>query len=298
MKPEYIVILLLLVIVGILVGIMYSFKNHANDTFYNFESFVKYQPFKYNPGLPISKLKNILVFNSCSYKGNKIPEYAKLSSQINKLYCDKFGYDYKMIFHKVDEMPPYWLRVKDIQNFLATTNYEYIMYLDLDAVFHDFNCSIGQLIESSGNYDMYICQDISTIPTVNALLNTGSFIIKNTEWSKMFVKTWLNTCFNDGYSTDGICLDSWKFDEASSKWECKNCKWAGIKYEQGALANLYVNNILEARNHICIFTKDVMCNVNPDLPSFVLHLMASSDSKRKNIFENILKRMSLQRHMT
>lgn len=302
MKGAHVLNIVLIIIIIILLTALIFLKLATNDAFYNFESFVQYKQINWPQNMRSSNKENILVFHSCCYKDNKLPNYAEYSTRINKLYSDKYNYDFKVIFHDVNEMPPYWLRVKDVLTLLNTTNYAYVVYLDLDAIFNDFEHSVGQLLDVTGDYDMYISQDVKvtniffpfnielalTNNLLNNLLNTGCFIVKNSEWSKNFIDTWLNTCFSDGKQTDGVCKNSWKFNASKSKWECEGCKWAGVKYEQGALANLYISNVMDARKHICLYNQNVLCNTDPDTNSFVLHLLSQTDKFRAKIFKNKL----------
>ena len=287
MKERYCYIFLICVL-SIVVCMLYTRITKSVDGF-NFKAIVPYKPLIFESDTEKSAITNILIFNSIAYKNDEIPAFAKIGVKINEMYAHKFGYDFKIICHKVDEMPPYWLRVKDSLVLLNTSNYDYIMYMDLDAVFNDFNHSIGQLLEAAGDYDMYICQDIGFSNKINSLLNTGCFIIKNSDWSRQFIKTWLNSCFDEDSNVDGMCIDSWRFDKSSQKWSCDNCAWAGYKYEQGSLANLYLNNVLSARKRICIFTYDVFCNVFPTKPSFVLHMMGMPDLLREIGFSKKIK---------
>lgn len=200
--------------------------------------------------VPFSKSPKVLVFNSFSYKDNILPPYADFSIKINRLYCSKYGYDYRLINHAIDELPPYWLRVKDAYSLLNETDYDVIMYLDLDAVFHDFSNSLSQLLENK--YDFFVSKDPANLfsEDINTIVNSGCFIVKNCSWSKNFLRQWLYACIDDKGDMTGVCKSDWKFN--LHKWVCKGCKWAGIKYEQGMLGNLYISNIENAQEHVCI----------------------------------------------
>lgn len=232
--------------------------------------------------------QRILVFNSYAYH-DKIPEYAKYSIAINDKYTQRFGYTYKRFNHSVETMPPYWMRVKDAYDQLLTNRYDAIMYLDLDAVFYDMDKPIEHIM--IGNYDFYIGEDPwSFREELNNLLNTGCFIIRNTEWSKKFLRNWLNACSGDDGDLEGVCKYDWIFK--NKNWSCPNCAWAGVKYEQGSLANLYLSNVDNSQKHICIFSKDVLSNNEVSKSSFVLHLMGSSDTERETSFSSIYRKMT------
>ena len=160
------------------------------------------------PTIPARQTYNkhkVLIFNSFAYD-NKLPEYAKYSSIITKAYADKYGYDYKQFNHKSDVMPPYWLRVKDTYDILMSGEYDIVMYLDLDATIYDFELPISDVI-SDERYDFFVGSDVAQLierSDFNNLLNTGCFIVRNTDWSRQFVKTWMDGCIDTSGKLSGI----------------------------------------------------------------------------------------------
>jgi hypothetical protein len=127
----------------------------------------------------IPKKYKIIVIQDGAY--NKYPEYSEYTIKINKLYCKKWNYDYKFIEHDLNKMPPYWLKVNDIVEYI-NKDYDYVVFLDLDASFIDFDVSLDSLINkiqsSTGiNHDIYIGKDIP----FNVIANTGAIIIKNND---------------------------------------------------------------------------------------------------------------------
>lgn len=225
----------------------------------------------------------IAVFNSYAYPNGKIPRYASISNAINKLYCEKHGYDYIQSENEISDLPPYWMRVNDAYNIMKSDKYDVIVYLDLDAVFFDFSTPIEAFLNN--DYNIYIGRDPPNGITndFNNLVNTGCFIIKNNDWSRGFMREWLNACVDDDSSIAGVCKNDWNFN--GKKWNCKDCKWAGIKYEQGMFANLYLSNIKNSQKYVCLLNEHVFVD------DFVLHLMSESDVKREHIFENLLKNL-------
>lgn len=242
---------------------------------------------------PEKKSSKVLIFNTFNYpKG--LPEYAKYSSEITQKYADKYGYDYRQFNHKDNELPPYWLRVKDALDVLTSTDYDIIVYLDLDATFYDFDTPIEEILIP--NYDVYIGADPANIISkgFNNIVNSGCFIVRNTEWSRKFFDIWLHNCIDNEGNLVGSCKKDWVKD-GNGKWSCPSCKWAGLSYEQGSFGALYLMNILNAQDHVCIFNQKILSNTDPENRSFVLHLMGSSDSKRLGIFRNILTYISMRK---
>ena len=231
------------------------------------------------------KLK-ILVIQNGAYK--TLPEFVKYSTDINKKYCDKYDYTYKYIEHDVAEMPPYWLKVRDIYdelNDIDNKNYNYIMYVDLDAIFYDFSYSIEDVLHSlNSNHDILIGRDIHEKNDAN----TGVFMCKNNEFSRNFCKVWLSSCLTDNNKLVNNCK-KWKRNENNGKWVCNKCEWAGKSYEQGVfneILHLYKDNIL-------ILNNSLFSNRFINKKSFILHLMVSSTEYRnielKKIRDKIMK---------
>lgn len=116
-------------------------------------------------------------------------EYGKLSEKINKNYCDNFEIDYisltdkDYIDSKIDGRPYMWFKILFLIEKLEENEYEYVMFIDADAIFvkNDFN--IVDLIDEHKDFNLIINSDFG--PDV---VNTGSMIFKNSEWSIDFLK--------------------------------------------------------------------------------------------------------------
>ena len=225
--------------------------------------------------------KNILVIQNGSYV--KYPEYSEYSIKINKIYCKKWGYDYIFIKHELDKMPPYWLKVYDMNIYLNQNKYDYIIYLDLDAVFFNQDYSLENIINEvdfnvpNENFDIYIGKDSSPLKVAN----TGVFIIKNSIFSKRFVKEWLDNCLI-GDKLVNKC-SNWRYDNITATWSCNGCIWAGKKYEQGIFNDMYK----KYKSNIAILDTSLFSNTDLTLSSYILHLMGQTNEKRLETFMTI-----------
>lgn len=224
------------------------------------------------------KLK-ILIIQDGAYE--KYPEYIKYTKIINELYCKKWNYEYKFIEHKLDEMPPYWLKVYDVNQYLNKNIYDYIMYLDCDAIFYDFNYSIEDIINTIHKhtdryFDIYIGRD----PYFYYALNTGVFIFKNTNSSRKLVRLWLDACIDNENKLTNRC-DNWSFE--NKKWICLNCDWAGVNYEQGVLNQLYELY----PDNIALLEETFFSNTYTETKSFIFHAMNRNKQERLTIFKDI-----------
>jgi hypothetical protein len=227
----------------------------------------------------VHKKSKFIVIQDGAY--NKFPEFSNYTIKINKLYCKKWNYEYKFIEHDLSKMPPYWLKVNDVVEYIHK-DYDYVVFLDLDACFIDFDISLDMLINKIDNLsgkkcDIYIGKD----PPFSVIANTGTFIIKNSDFGKKFSKLWLSACMDNQNKITNKCLN-WDYDSVNKKWSCPLCLWAGINYEQGVfnyIYELYKNNI--GLLDMSFFTDD---NINNK--PFIYHAMSKTNDSRLNIFKN------------
>ena len=121
---------------------------------------------------------------------------------INKIYCNKYGYDFKFVnpYYKVNTNNLYscidintnelqhgaWSRIPVILHYL-NNSYKYIVYIDSDCIFRNFNISIEDKI------NQYVDSTLifqSNSPWHPILPCSGFFICKNTIETITFLKNW------------------------------------------------------------------------------------------------------------
>ena len=69
----------------------------------------------------------------------------------------------------------------------SNDNYDYILWIDADAIFINFNTKIEQFISRSLGRDILIAEDMNPC----CLINAGVILIKNTKWSQeLFKQVW------------------------------------------------------------------------------------------------------------
>jgi hypothetical protein len=66
----------------------------------------------------------------------------------------------------------------------SNDNYDYILWIDADAIFINFNTKIEQFISRSLGRDILIAEDMNPC----CLINAGVILIKNTKWSQVLFK--------------------------------------------------------------------------------------------------------------
>ena len=100
-----------------------------------------------------------------------------------KKYGGLYNYDVKLLNVKSNR-PPAWNKILIIKKLLEDKkNYDFILWIDSDALFVRFDCDISKEIELGK--DFYLVKH-----NLNGkeLPNTGFFLIRNSDWSKNFIK--------------------------------------------------------------------------------------------------------------
>jgi len=137
--------------------------------------------------------------------------YGEYAEKINKHYCDINGYNYyvEKDVHKINSKIPgrslTWYKPHLIgEMFELYPNSEYILFLDIDAIF----CNNNRKIEE------FITDDFSVLMTEDygpSLVNAGVMLLKNDEFSKEFIKQWWDICeeypqYKEGLWHDQTCI--------------------------------------------------------------------------------------------
>ena len=282
-NKSVIIVIIILIIITI-VSIWYYNLNKSRFILRDkYGEIIKYKKETFKNNMNKKKSK-ILIIQDGAY--NKFPEYSDYSKKINKLYCEKWNYDYKFIEHDLDKMPPYWLKVNDIVEYI-NKDYDYVVFLDLDACFLDFDISLDNIIKeinsfSGKEFDIYIGKD----PPFNRIVNTGVFIFKNSEFGKKFSKIWLSACMDNQNKITNQCLN-WDYDKINKKWSCPFCIWAGINYEQGVFEYLY-----EIYNkNIAVLDISFFSDTNINNKPFIYHAMNKNNKNRLNILKDLYEQI-------
>ena len=91
-----------------------------------------------------------------------------------KAYCERHGYDLKEL--KIDSERFHYQKHIFLKEFLLT-DVEVVFYIDIDAIITNQSLPVESFLDDE--HDFYTTKDINEI-------NTGTFILKNTEWGKWF----------------------------------------------------------------------------------------------------------------
>lgn len=232
----------------------------------------------------LSSGPRVLVIQDGDYE--KYPEFASYTTAINAAYCRKWGYTYTFKDHKDSNVPPYWLKVVDVQEALNTGRYDLVAYVDLDACFLDFSTPLVAVISridtEKGNIsDMYFGEDCTEL----TMANTGVFLVRNTQLGRLLMQTWKSMCVNSKGERQNAC-SAW--DKIDNKWTCKYCEWAGREYEQGTL-----NQLVDLfPDNVAVVDDSFFSSKKSKKKPFMIHAMSASPKRRLEIFKDIYVKLS------
>jgi hypothetical protein len=218
-----------------------------------------------------NNLMNIAVLMWCDGKTSK--RYGNTSYHINKIYCDKHGYD--LIFsserrHDRDDLA--WEKVPMVIEHIK--QYDYVIWIDADAHFYIDRGPIEDVIKEHPSSHFIFSEDCSPLsPEFMAdgclSINTGLFIVKNTPESEEILNKWAydNDLFN-------LRLSGW---------------------DQGVANKMYVTNTCRLRDQSVILPFNVLQNFEKETKHdpYIRHL--AGNTKRihgiKKTFRGYLKQL-------
>ena len=189
-------------------------------------------------------------------------------------------------YNDKNKISPYWYRVADFIK--LSSQYEentIFMYLDLDVCVNPKYkyLSINDMINAvddieEKNSDIYIGNNLG------AITNAGVIIIKNTNWSKIFLNLWWSK-YNP---------KDWNFDVENDKWRCeingKKCIWSRDGYEQGAFNKMYENNELNSQDNIKILHYSLVSSNEIHRDNFIYHFYGYKEKDKLKNIEYILNK--------
>jgi hypothetical protein len=159
------------------------------------------------------------------------------------------------------------------------------MYLDLDVCINPkYNyLSINNMINAVDTIENHT-SDIYIGVNLGSTANAGVIIIKNTNWSKIFLNLWWNK-----YNSK-----NWNFDIENNKWICKvndkECTWGRDEYEQGEFNKMYENNELNSQDHIKILHYSLVSSNEKHRDNFIYHFYGYKEKDKLKNIEYILKK--------
>ena len=271
MKKYYLIIIILILI--IITNNYEILKIYMFDIYFIIKRLLVYN-FEYDNKMIENKsndYNNIKVLIISFDNRNELKYLDFHNNNITK-YCEKWpNVDYEFINKFTNECKKnvYWYKLYLMKEKLKTSNYDYIMWIDTDAIIVKDNISIQEILNSYSS-DIFIGHDTWFNDKKNTTLCSGVFIIKNSEVGRQFIDDCINTheksnCIKKNGKLHGI--------------------WASTCYEQGIMNYMiyekYKNNttILNPK----IIRNTYHCNKN----NFILHKYGSKPEDIFNCFTNI-----------
>jgi hypothetical protein len=189
-------------------------------------------------------------------------EYIDLHNKNIKLYCDKWNCEYIHATKNTNGTSAYWFKVFLVQELLLTDKYDYVFWMDSDAVINNFNIDLGKDILHLYDSDIFIAPDNARYD----VSNSGLFIIRNSEMGKKFLEDWTNSYLPMCEQENGKLAG----------------KWAMSCYEQGIM-----NKLIEEKywKYTTLLDKEVFHNKNQcNSNVFITHYYASNKYQRAQCF--------------
>jgi len=133
----------------------------------------------------------------------KIKEFAELCYNINKMYCNKYGYTIiKSCKERSKEKNKTFEKFPLILKYLK--KYDYVIWIDADAHFFLDSGDISELINIFPDKDFILSGDKdlgkqncipikNTFITERSEINAGVIIVKNTKYAKETLKHWIQS---------------------------------------------------------------------------------------------------------
>lgn len=137
--------------------------------------------------------------------------YGNYAREINERYCNLQGYTYfaetntEKIKNNLQGRSWTWYKPHLLREvFTQHPDCDYVLFLDIDAVFSTDTRRIEEFIDDTSNI-------IMTNDYGPSIVNAGVMLVKNTDWSKTFLNDWWDICeefpqFKTGLWHDQTCL--------------------------------------------------------------------------------------------
>jgi lipopolysaccharide biosynthesis glycosyltransferase len=224
-----------------------------------------------------------------------INNYWSNTAYINKNYCDKYGYDFKFInpYYKVSANDLYscidintnelrhgtWSRIPVILYYL-NNSYKYIVYIDSDCIFKNFNIFIEDKINKYADSSIIFQSNAPWHPTLPC---SGFFICKNTVENSKFLKKWYT------YKMPTYESEEWQ-NTLKMAQQMNSYDWhPGKHWDQDILWILIANNLYNTNCKLVIDTSEV--GLIEKEGQYIRHVSTAEINTRNNYFNNIIIEM-------
>lgn len=194
--------------------------------------------------------------------------------------------------------PIAWNKLSIARTLIASKQYDYLLYIDMDAVVMNPDISIESVIHaSSTTHDILITSDFNG-------LNTGVFIVKATEWSEQFLElAWNQDQLVPKHSSETNASHPFKYEQRAFHYLLNTEQWRALDlpayhgdseeikrhfyFLPQCAMNSYTSHPLDFRGG----TRKAQQYVNYD---FIIHLAGKTGETKQKLIQHYLK-MAKQR---
>ena len=165
--------------------------------------------------------------------------------QNKQKYCDRHGYTLILANDMLDyRRPVAWSKLLAVEKHLASNKYDYVFYIDMDAIIMNAHYKVEKFIQSASLVNQH--SDLIMTNDWNGL-NSGVWIAKNTAWTRWFLITaWDQEQLVDKYSSKGI-PHPFEYEQRAFHYMTYSDVWKKRKLPK------YHGNITEIRSHFHMF---------------------------------------------
>jgi hypothetical protein len=174
---------------------------------------------------------------------DKIKIYGDITYEINKKYCEKYNLDIILSNNKkYVNRHPAWERVPLLLDNIS--NYDYLIWIDADAFFYNDASNIVDIINNNIDINFIFSNCIG-----NRNINTGFFIVKNTQYSIDFLTKW---AYDEGLYRNNPYPYMWDQGVLVNMYERNilDIQQNSVKYEYGQLQHFYENDKMHNKSYI------------------------------------------------
>jgi len=203
--------------------------------------------------------------------------FSKYTINSFKKYAQRWNYDFYHHSLKLDSSrPAAWSKIRAVLDLLKDDRYEWVVWFDDDIFITNPEIKLEELIEKYGKNVDLILSSHKVNPSLCNDINSGLFLVKNTQWSKEFFnKVW--DIGNHRYN-----------QESGSFWE--QSAIMDLLSKNGEYYNSSHINMVPARkiqSYITLLFKDDKGDYGQWKPGdFVAHLPAAHNEIRASIFKS------------
>ena len=207
------------------------------------------------------KYKNIRVL-LFSFDNRKNLSYLKLHNQQLELYAKKWN-NVKYEFIDKCSKNMYWCKMYFMLNRLKSNNYDYVMWLDSDAIITNLNNSIQKIFELYDS-DIFIGHDNNHL-VAKKTLNAGLFAVKNSKIGIEFIEE---------------CINNFEKSSCLKKKNKLYGFYAYSCYEQGTMNNLIYSKY---KKYTTVLPTNIFYNtMDCDKSTYFLHNYVLKNEPRTN----------------